>query len=732
MRLLSAIAAVAALFVAVPAIAQFKLPSAFTYQGRVEKDGQPLQGKVDFAFRLWDALEGGTQIGSEIQRLGVTVTDGLFNVSLDWGTEPLANSPAFLEIRVSDPGAFAFFDLEPRQPITPAPMAVHSGGAVSDNDAGVQFIQNAQTTTIASNPNSSPYVNAGEAWQSFSAIRSGRISAIRLLVQRPAGAGTGVFELHPGTGLSSPIFIPDQGSTIIPAGTSGNIEWRPDFSVEAGQTYTFAYRNLSPQWGFSFRNTNLYAGGQASFGASSDLTFSVSLERPSILSAIAGVEPDGTFNGSSFLAQTPAGGSDEPFLMAAGPRPLLNLLDRGGGYASLNTIVDQFGPSPRGWLQRAELAEYRLDVTDNGGVYRRAITLMPDPFQIGIGRQATPLADVHIQKTALLDTPNYIFQDDVIIEDGDAVLSLISNRGGGFGSQILFKDLQDPTDQLSDTNNMWSIGRTTGNASLSDFQLRLGDNANYALNNTALFHFDGTTEFGIGTDEPRATLHLKYPNGGSSIRVETFTDSSGSASVDLKQPNDAGTRWSYDPAADYARITFSINNTTSQPLSTITMPNTDGRYGYIGLGDVDPTYRLDLPNISGVSGRARANRWDTYSSARFKENIETIPDPIEAVAKLRGVSFNWKQEHGGAHDIGFIAEEVAAIFPDLVTLNDEGQPTSLDYARLLPITVEAIKAQQQTIISQQQRIERLEAAVEQLSKDTARANKERPRIRIGL
>jgi hypothetical protein len=130
-----------------------------------------------------------------------------------------------------------------------------------------------------------------------------------------------------------------------------------------------------------------------------------------------------------------------------------------------------------------------------------------------------------------------------------------------------------------------------------------------------------------------------------------------------------------------------------------------------GAGATASDYRLVLPNVASGSGRAVANRWDTYSSARFKTNIATIANPLVTLTKLRGVTFDWTPGHapieGPAHDMGFIAEEVAAVLPEAVSTDSEGRAEALDYSRLLPIAIEAIKQQQQTIDAQRAEIEAL-------------------------
>jgi len=61
--------------------------------------------------------------------------------------------------------------------------------------------------------------------------------------------------------------------------------------------------------------------------------------------------------------------------------------------------------------------------------------------------------------------------------------------------------------------------------------------------------------------------------------------------------------------------------------------------------------------------------------------------------KLRGVYFKWDAEHGGHHDVGMIAEEVGEVLPEIVEYEEDGKYTSgMDYSKLTPLLVEAVKA----------------------------------------
>ena len=115
----------------------------------------------------------------------------------------------------------------------------------------------------------------------------------------------------------------------------------------------------------------------------------------------------------------------------------------------------------------------------------------------------------------------------------------------------------------------------------------------------------------------------------------------------------------------------------------------------VGLGTEVTAYAVHLPNIDGAAGQIKANAYITYSSEDLKTNIKTLRDPIEKIKRLRGVTYNWKDS--GNHDMGFIAEEVEKIVPEVVYSSKHNSDKGIDYSRITSLLVAAVKEQQDQI-----------------------------------
>ncbi len=105
-------------------------------------------------------------------------------------------------------------------------------------------------------------------------------------------------------------------------------------------------------------------------------------------------------------------------------------------------------------------------------------------------------------------------------------------------------------------------------------------------------------------------------------------------------------------------------------------------------------------------GHVQSNGYDSLSDIRLKQDIVSLPseegDILSKIMQLRGVKFNWNHTGPEAVDdrrqMGFIAQEVQSLFPDLVTESlpgpDSTDPTiylAVDYSKFAPILLEGIK-----------------------------------------
>jgi hypothetical protein len=120
----------------------------------------------------------------------------------------------------------------------------------------------------------------------------------------------------------------------------------------------------------------------------------------------------------------------------------------------------------------------------------------------------------------------------------------------------------------------------------------------------------------------------------------------------------------------------------------------------VGIGTATPA---NVFTIAQGAGQAVADGWATYSSRRWKTNIQTLDGALEKVEQLRGVSYELKAN--GKHEVGVIAEEVGAVVPEIVTWDKNGTDAqSVDYSRLTALLIEATKEQQILIREQQEQI----------------------------
>jgi len=205
-----------------------------------------------------------------------------------------------------------------------------------------------------------------------------------------------------------------------------------------------------------------------------------------------------------------------------------------------------------------------------------------------------------------------------------------------------------------------------------------------------------TGNVGIGPVEPAAPLHVSS-TGNITTNIESSAP--GGTWLNLRNSSAGGTYWRL--------ISTGANNGEGagklligagpSPGSNVPMATFQNN-GNVGIGTISPTQRLH------VNGNVLANNVAVPSSIRFKDRVEPMDDALANLLKLSGVRFDWKPEYakarpGREHDIGFVAEDVEKIFPEVVFRDEEGNVTGMDYSRLTAVAIEAIKQQHALVAS---------------------------------
>ena len=106
--------------------------------------------------------------------------------------------------------------------------------------------------------------------------------------------------------------------------------------------------------------------------------------------------------------------------------------------------------------------------------------------------------------------------------------------------------------------------------------------------------------------------------------------------------------------------------------------------GNVGIGTTSPGYKLDVNGTIYASGDVIM-----FSDERKKTHIEAIPNALEKVLQLRGVTFNKLDDDNRRHS-GVIAQEVEKVLPEVV-YTAEDDTKSVAYGNMIGLLIEAIK-----------------------------------------
>ena len=140
----------------------FAQGTAFSYQGRLNDGGSAATGIYDLRFTICDALTSGNVVAGPLTNSATGITNGLFAVTLDFGSGVFTGPGRWLEIAARTNGAASFTTLSPRQPVLPMPYAIMASSASNllGNLPAAQFSGTLANGALPASPNFSGTVTA--------------------------------------------------------------------------------------------------------------------------------------------------------------------------------------------------------------------------------------------------------------------------------------------------------------------------------------------------------------------------------------------------------------------------------------------------------------------------------------------------------------------------------------------------------------------------------------------
>ena len=123
--------------------------------------------------------------------------------------------------------------------------------------------------------------------------------------------------------------------------------------------------------------------------------------------------------------------------------------------------------------------------------------------------------------------------------------------------------------------------------------------------------------------------------------------------------------------------------------------------GNVGINTSSPSFKLVVAVSASVQGHVASDgTWSNTSDIRLKKNITDFTGGLEKVLAMRTVGFDFNSEPDastGTNHIGFIAQEMENVLPQVVDTDPFTNMKSISYANLTPILVKAIQEQQAQI-----------------------------------
>ena len=251
-----------------------------------------------------------------------------------------------------------------------------------------------------------------------------------------------------------------------------------------------------------------------------------------------------------------------------------------------------------------------------------------------------------------------------------------------------------------------SIIDTTAQATGVGGALNLGGNYRSAGDAQAFARVAAVKENSTDTNYAYGMAFSTTPNGGTFVEAGRF-DSSGNLVVGTTSAG--GSKFRVNSAGLAGAFYVTAASTTATEAIQIVKYDNDSTTAqvfqkfYINDGAV----ACGQINANGANTAA----FGSTSDSRLKENIVDLPSQLSNIMSLRPVEFDYIESMGGGHQMGFIAQEVQEIYPDLVSAREDGMLMLTDMNKNDARLIKAIQEMKAIIDTQASTITQLTARI---------------------